>query len=357
MKVYLSLSPIALLLVGANPALAQSGVPPCPPPIPELATIVDTQLKCNCFYSLAASGFEPGNPATFDNVFTDESVQNFAQTGAYYGADGIAEYLSFVQTEDGFVTNYARIGNQLVLDFTGSTVEQCVATVAERRQLTFNPDLTIDNQEICADTVVGSVLSYTLTGNPAKPITIQKINAYLPDDVLFGPFLFLTRTPAALEFICDTIVNTCDDTALSRRALKEGKDNKKTSKNKTSKKTKDTPKPTEIETCVRKLKKLPGFDSGALTYIDGNSIGCRVLHSVFARANPIHCPHITFEGEADLNGKIKCEKSEQILLTDLFTLQQLGMFDFAATVLGLPPSGITVSSESCSGPPSLGNVL
>lgn len=347
MKVYLSLSPIALLLVGANPALAQeSGVPPCPPPIPELATIVDTQLKCNCFYSLAASGFEPGNPATFDNVFTDESVEILAQTGAYYGADGIKEYLSFLHTEDGFVTNYNRIGNPLVMDFTGSTEEQCMATVAERNHLYINPDLTIDNQEMCADIVAGFVYSYTLTGNPAKPIIIQQINTYFPDAVVSGVFPFFTRSPAALEFICDTIVNTCDDTASSRRALKKGKD-KKTSKNKTSKKTKDTPKPTEIETCVRKLKKLPGFDSGALTYIDGNSIGCRVLHSVYARANPMHCPHITFEGEADLNGKIKCEKSKQTSLTDLFTPKQLGLFDVAATIWGLPESGVTISLESC----------
>jgi hypothetical protein len=37
-----------------------------------------------------------GDASTFDMVYKDDSVLEFAQVGKYYGADGIAEYLLFV---------------------------------------------------------------------------------------------------------------------------------------------------------------------------------------------------------------------------------------------------------------------
>jgi len=334
---------IVLFFVTTNPVLAQPGPGmPCPPP--GLETIVgDTQLNCDCFYSLAASGLDLGDKKTFEKVFNDNTVQTIAQTGDFVGIDGISEYLSFVEDENGFVTDYRLIGQSLVLDFTGSTREQCVATIAERRQLAYNPEFVLDNQDVCADTVVGSVLYYTLTGNPAAPITIQKVNVYLPDDFFSETFSFFTSSPAAFNFVCDTLVTTCgDDTSASsgRRLTRALKRTKRSKKGKSSK--------SKLERCVRKLKKLPNISPGDLSYIDGDSRGCRILHSVFARTNPsIHCAHITFEGEEDPNGNIKCTKSKQRKLTDLFTLQQLGLFTVAASLLGLPESGFSFSLETC----------
>lgn len=375
MTFYFAKKAVLISLVGANSALtvqAQSQSP-CVPPLPaELAMIVDTPLKCNCFYALVGSGFDSGNAATFNNVFNDDSVQSFAQTGSFYGTDGITEYLNYVYSEDGFVTNYTLIGEPLVLDFTSSTEEQCVASVVERRQLTLNPDLTLNNQEVCLDTLVGTTLYYTLTGNPAMPISISKTNPYIPDILFSVTNQFTSTSSAALEFVCDVIVNTCNDTdapsqgealknkkkrkskemAADNKAQKKAKKNKKHSKLKSTKKTMP-PKPTEIELCVEKLQKLPAIE-GDLTYLDGNTFGCRAVHSVMARVNPtMHCPHITFKGETDPMGRIKCEKSKQTLVTDLHTPQQLGVYAFGRTLLGLPESGVIITMGTCPVPSTL----
>merc|ERR1712086_1248403 len=95
--------------------------------------------------------------------------------------------------------------------------------------MSYNPDLTVDNQELCIETIVGAVLYYTLTGDPVKPIAIHKTNAYLPDEIISEAFPYTTSAPAALEYICDVIVNTCTDateeysTADNNNMKKKGK--------------------------------------------------------------------------------------------------------------------------------------
>ena len=67
--------------------LVQSQLP-CPP-LAELATVVDTPEKCNCFWSLYSTPLDLGDPSTFDGYFEDDSVLHAAQTGEYFGQDGI----------------------------------------------------------------------------------------------------------------------------------------------------------------------------------------------------------------------------------------------------------------------------
>ena len=148
-----------------------------------------------CFYALVGSGLDTGDASTFDNAFTDATVQEFAQTGTYTGKEGIAEYLSFVAGGN-FVLDYIRIGDPLFMDMTGSTVEQCIATIAERRRMPFNSAFTVDNQEMCVDAVSGTTISYTMTGNPAAPIQVQSINAWLPDELISSAVALTVGSPA-----------------------------------------------------------------------------------------------------------------------------------------------------------------
>mmetsp|Transcript_3826 Transcript_3826/g.6863 ORF Transcript_3826/g.6863 Transcript_3826/m.6863 type:complete len:339 (+) Transcript_3826:89-1105(+) len=330
------LASVAVTLVAViDPILAQE--PPCPP-IPELAGVVDTFEKCMCFYALLGSGLDLGNSTTFSSAFNDVSVQNFAQTGQYVGVDGISEYLSFVKGgERGFVKDYVLMGQPLFLDMTGSTMEQCVATTAERRRLSFNPLYSQDNQDMCVDVVAGSTLYYTMTRNPEAPVTIQKVNVWFPDELISETFPSVANTMATSEFVCDTIVNTCGyDTSSKKKAHK--KRGKSWMKSKSKKAMKE---------CMKTLNSMPSFGSGELSYIDGNTKGCRILHSVFANTNPNHCPHISFEADEDVNGLIKCNESKQTPLTDLFTEQQLGLFKYATSVLDLGATGIDIKLEAC----------
>jgi hypothetical protein len=52
---------------------------------------------------------------------------------------------------------------------------------------------------------------------------------------------------------------------------------------------------TQHSDCRTKLANLPGSE-GSLIYIDGNTVGCRALHAIFAETNPNdHCAHLSFE--------------------------------------------------------------
>ena len=203
MNCYHLLAAVAALLT-IEPVLAVEM--PCP--VPGLEEVVDTLVKCNCFYSLAGSGLDLGDSSTFGKVFADDYVQNFSQTGQYVGSEGIAEYLSYVKGGN-WVQDYILIGTPIFLDMTGSTMDQCVATIAERRRTPFNPAFSHDNQDLCVDVVAGSTLYYTMTGNQAAPVAIQEVNAWLPDEFLSGANPYFVDTPATVDYVCDVIVNRC----------------------------------------------------------------------------------------------------------------------------------------------------
>ena len=61
--------------------------------------------------------------------------------------------------------------------------------------------------------------------------------------------------------------------------------------------------------CVARYNAIPMLAESDTLYIDGNSRGCRILHSVFALNNSKHCPHLSFVPQEDKNGNIKCQKS------------------------------------------------
>merc|ERR1711862_399390 len=104
-----------------------------------------------------------------------------------------------------------------------------------------------------------------------------------------------------------------------------------------------------LKICLKKYNRLPlyhtGMDNGEeISFIDGNSKGCRALHAYFATTNKDHCPHVSFEAEVDVNGFVKCDKSKKVMPSDLFTPAQLGMFKAASLILGLGEAGIEIKT-------------
>jgi len=354
--------PIFLLFSSAitlgKSALAQNT--PCPPP--GLEQVVDTEEKCMCFYSLAASGIDLGNASTFDSAFTDDTVQEIIETGSYYGVDGIAEYISFVKSGgEGFSSGYTRIGTPLFLDMTGSTAQQCVATIADRRRVSFNSRFLVDNQETCVDMLTGNTFYYKMTGIQEAPITVQRINSWVPSGFL--SFLTtVTETKATAEYVCDVLVNSCDMGGIAKPAKKSQKGKaKKVSKSSSQsltplylhKHNKKFKKHNQLERkniakCLVDFNALPLSDSSNNSfYFDGNSRGCRVFHAYYASSNPDHCPHVFFEADEDVDGQVKCNKSELKPHTDLFSEKELGLFMFASTMLGLGESGFDLQMRAC----------
>ena len=78
--------------------------------------------------------------------------------------------------------------------------------------------------------------------------------------------------------------------------------------------------------CVDQLAELD-ITTGDNLYFDGYSQGCRALHAVFAESNTHHCAHISFAPIQDADGKVKCQESSNIQVTELFTSDELLYID------------------------------
>mmetsp|Transcript_24729 Transcript_24729/g.44419 ORF Transcript_24729/g.44419 Transcript_24729/m.44419 type:complete len:354 (-) Transcript_24729:63-1124(-) len=329
--IIIQLSTFLLLLGQQQFAVAEAT--PCLPP-PGLGNLLDTQEKCNCFYSFAASGIE--DPSNFPSIYAEDSVLEFPQVGKYLH-DGIAEYISFAMAGV-FVSDYTRVGDPIFFDFTGSTAEQCVAVIAERGAWNLNTAFTQDNQAVCADVVTGVKFFYTMTGDQASPIIVHKQDVWLPDALVSDVFSLFVDSPAAAEYFCDVNVNTCNNNKKSPKKSAKSTKNMRPPKNSKA-----------MENCVKQFNDLPSFStSGEFTYVDGNTKGCRVVHSFFASTNDVHCPHISFEAEEDIFGLYKCNESAGRAPPDLFTDAELYFFEHVAPGMLELGDAIEIKMEACS---------
>ena len=327
MSRYFKLLSICLIYLPTSSFILADEDQPCPPPVPGIAEIVDTEAKCACFYALASSGLQLGDSSTFEGVFTDETVQTFSQTGKYYGVDGISEYLSFVAGGT-YVKDYNLVGVPTLLDMSETTSDKCVSIFAERRSLPFNRKFTQGNVPLCVDAIAGARVEYNLTGDPDTPVVVKTINVWLPDEIISETFPYLSDSPATKLFICKTLVEDCDN-EVENKARK-------------------------ILQCVRKYNELPSVDTiNGLTYIDGNSKGCRILHSSFAKTNNLHCPHISFEADEDANGFVKCNISEELDPYSLFPEGTIELFLEQGVAKGLGPTAFALK-EGGGCPPRFG---
>ena len=74
-------------------------------------------------------------------------------------------------------------------------------------------------------------------------------------------------------------------------------------------------------------------------YFDGNSQGCRLLHSVFAQGNPeAHCAHLAINATMDPLGIFKCQNSSSTPPSDLFTDEEFKLFDEFANLYDVDPA-------------------
>lgn len=61
-----------------------------------------------------------------------------------------------------------------------------------------------------------------------------------------------------------------------------------------------------ISECIAAARTLPMSEEGV--YVDGDSLGCRVLHAELAvYSNATHCPHLSLRPQQDLRGRLKCQ--------------------------------------------------
>ena len=167
-------------------------------------------------------------------------------------------------------------------------------------------------------------------------ILVNKVNVYIPDAYLVELFGIGLVTDAARQNICEIMRDSC--APIWEMNFEEAD--------------------RTIPNCVQEMAKLDPADSATFNavnlggYIDGNSSGCRILHSAFAEKNPSHCPHISFMPVADQDGVTKCQDettANRVSPEDLFGTANLLFFETVGQAFyGLPAEKFSFSStETC----------
>jgi len=259
-------------------------------------------IQCGLAYVFL--GFDILDFDTYAKVFRDDSVAQVAQSGSYQGASNIEEYIRFASAEtSAYLTRdqEEQTTRSKILGFNSDT-KQCEFLAVNTFDFFFDPTTTK------AGTPSFTHLNMVRVYLDYKERYITRLNVYYHHEflgLLFGDILSSENTRRYLceDVIggaCSDIVNVTDD-------------------------------------CEGNLALLSGVE-GPLSYFDGDTQGCRALHSVFAATNPVnHCPHVSFDPMEDPQGRIKCQTSQGVLPSELFTEQDFAEYRDFANSVGIDP--------------------
>jgi hypothetical protein len=258
-----------------------------------------------CLVRIYFLDFKIYNFDEYDRYFNDDSVMVNYGAGSYQGKNAIQEYVRFATTSSPYVLDDPNdTPSKTAEKFVGFNWRTGVCEFLSLRidQATWDPDHA---QGAYYSAASMAKLSYNVRRN-----YISRIDVLIPDghaDLMFNTLLNTTNTR---KFVCSVITGPCE------------------------------PFLGTVDSCEETLAALPTVDEAedSTIYIDGNSQGCRALHSVFAERNPEnHCAHISFEPMEDPNNKVKCQESAGISPSDLFTEYDFGVFYAFCSDNGIDP--------------------
>jgi len=270
----------------------------------------------SCLAAYQFSNFDVGNTAQFEDWFNDESEFTLAQAGTYIGTESITEYVNFIYSTYFDAYKFINIIPRLMSELTDES-EECVVTVAEHAQMELSPSFY---EAGCLESLNGGTAKFFITGDETF-IDIKQVTIFFPPDYL--AHIFGSIRPEKLsEYVCSIMEKNCKDILKANKSPRQ-------------------------ESCEDEFLAL-NLSEGDIHRIDGNTQGCRMLHGAFAELNPTHCPHLSFESVTDKHGKIKCQTSEGIEVTDLFTNEQLSYFkDIATNIYGFDDTMYSYKRGAC----------
>jgi hypothetical protein len=250
----------------------------------------------DCFVGFGGFGFNIGTYERYDEYFRDDSVMTLAQAGRYTGPADIEEYVRFADVTSPYMDTAESIA-AAAPQFKGVSEDgTCNFLIFGTSQ--YNTSATNSRASTFNVAYMASIF-YELSDKKISSINIFYAQPYL--DFFFGDILNTARTR---NFICGVLEDDCPETyALNGESFTDGS-----------------------KSCPLLLETLPSA-TGNRSYVDGYSQGCRALHGAFASQNTAHCAHISFLPEADTKGNIKCQDSNETLISDLFDPQDLVSYD------------------------------
>merc|ERR1712238_143768 len=96
---------------------------------------------------------------------------------------------------------------------------------------------------------------------------------------------------------------------------------------------------TDLENCITSMNTLPLSETNiwGINSYQGNSTMYRRVHTLMAKINPeIHCPHLSWYSEEDVNGNYKCDPKYLNQIFYHWTKQELNLFEEVGKAMGLP---------------------
>lgn len=297
----------------ADDANANSILDSLPPNLPiELVQPGQEAYAAACWAVATSSGFDPLAIDRFDEFMDDETVVQVPLSGIYVGPKDIAEYIGFITAANPFLDYFTDVESEILpLSFTEDGCEVFIAT-KNKSQLTAK---YTNGEKLCMEFMVGFYVSFTVDVvkhfNPFTDdsgLLVKRINGGFPDNF---PFFTHFGGDNVTDYVCnDVLRDSCPD-VYEANGLNE-------------------------ESCKATFEALP-VASENNNFVDDNSRGCRILHSVFAETNEQHCPHISFLPMEDEKGKIKCQVTDGVSNEDLFTPKELEFYRTTGINFGFSP--------------------
>ncbi len=306
--------------------------------------------QCLCLQALQASNFSMLNTKKYHSWFDGDSVMQLAQAGTYHGTDAIREYVEFLDSSTTIFSS--KIG--LIYDIL--PIPESISYQKDSRLCTAT--FVIDACSDLSDRVEmgkGSIdhtgmykLSYNIEHlpQPLDPeasmalIKVKRANVFSPHQYLEHLFK-ISHTKAVAKEVCDIMRNQCSETFDANFPKGGGEEEDDDDDDGTDKNDK---------LCIEAMMQLKTIDEEG--HFDGNSFACRVLHSAMAATNPLHCPHISILPMKDANGKVKCQESQNIEPTDLFSLDDIAALNqFAIDNFNYKPTDMMfqhIQGKTCS---------
>mmetsp|Transcript_39091 Transcript_39091/g.44575 ORF Transcript_39091/g.44575 Transcript_39091/m.44575 type:complete len:980 (+) Transcript_39091:87-3026(+) len=259
-------------------------------------------LKCSNGLKQALTGVD---------VYNDASILTLAQTGIYQGVDGIQEYQNLAASGD---SNVALLTNSCLISphlefLVNSVSEDTVNSVSHTScDISFSGILMGDiNPSVgnySFESVTGFRLIFDMIGE--EKVTVHEENLFLSDPNYSG-FIYFNQE-LATTYICKILEDDCGEKYFTYDSQEE---------------------------CVSTFSTLPLEEVNTFGFhvYTGNSTGCRFIHSSLAKVNPeVHCPHVSFASEKDINGNFKCDDKTLDSLHYNFSTDEYEMFERTAVL-------------------------
>jgi len=243
-------------------------------------------------------------------MYGNESKFSLTQTGIYKGDSGIREYSSLfsgASTQNNEILyDTCLLKDQFKMRVNEVSPTVCDITVASVLRGIWN-DRLISGSDVGHQSVFGYRLKYQPRNNGAVHISEQHAFWINPFQDVYPVWKNLA------EDICGTLKNSC--------------------------KARHFEPFTDLENCITSMNTLPLSETNiwGINSYQGNSTMCRRVHTFMAKINPeIHCPHLSWYSEEDVNGNYKCDPKYLNQIFYHWTKQELNLFEEVGKAMGLP---------------------